>query len=242
MVNDTEDIFRLNKYIAHCGVCNRKVAVDLIKKGEIMVNGTVAVNPFYELKPDDKVFFRGKLIIKAEKKVYLLFNKPKNMPVFQTTGYTKPTVLDLVKRKSDAKVQPAMAVTDLSSGLLLLTNDSELIEKMSGYDLKVKSVFEIVLDRPINDNDFNVISEKIKTKTTVPFIKGINFISDDKRSILGLESIGGFDADIIHFFAEHTYQVIKIDRMQLGALTKKDLKRGWTRYLTDQEVIFIKYF
>lgn len=241
-MDEKDNILRLNKFIAHCGICNRKQAVDLIKKGEIRVNDSVELHPFYELKPEDKVYYKNKWLTIEEKKVYLLLNKPANIPFSSAEDAKKPTVYELLKKKTDAALKPILPMLDDSCGLMVLTNDSELISRLSEPTSKVKIVYELFLDKPLSEDDWTYFSDKAQNSVNHVSIAGISNISTDNQTILGLETIRTTDKDVKSLFENKGYSIIKTDITSLGGLNKKDLKRGWSRFLTEKEVIFLKYF
>lgn len=241
-MDEKDNILRLNKFIAHCGICNRKQAVDLIKKGEIRVNDSVELHPFYELKPEDKVYYKNKWLTIEEKKVYLLLNKPANIPFSSAEDAKKPTVYELLKKKTDAALKPILPMLDDSCGLMVLTNDSELISRLSEPTSKVKIVYELFLDKPLSEDDWTYFSDKAQNSVNHVSIAGISNISTDNQTILGLETIRTTDKDVKSLFENKGYSILKTDITSLGGLNKKDLKRGWSRFLTEKEVIFLKYF
>lgn len=237
-----DSILRLNKYIAHAGLCNRKEAVALIKKGEITVNGVVISEPFYEVKDQDVIAYKAKVLKKIEKLVYLLVNKAKNTPIASSVKNTKPSVEDLIKKNVETTLYPAGHFHDESSGLMLMTNDIELIEKLSLKTNKVKAVFELETDKEVTEEDLIYFGKLSKNKDNQPRILGIDQPDADHKNRLGLEMIGGQITDIKEIFAAKGYKLNKIDCTFYGGLTKKDLKRGWSRMLIEKEIIFLKHF
>ncbi len=237
-----DTILRLNKFISHSGVCNRKEAVALIKKGEIKVNGNVITEPFYEVKEEDIITYKSKILKKTVKLTYLLVNKAKNSPIASSEANTKPSVEDLIKKNTDAKLTPAGHFRDDSSGLMLMTNDEELITKLSLSDNKVKAVFELETDKDLSEDDLNYFGQLVTQKTNVPRILGLDLPEVENKKKVGLEMIGGTIDDITNIFAQKGYSLTKIDCTFYGGLTKKDLKRGWSRILLEKEIIFLKHF
>ena len=237
-----DNILRLNKFVAHCGIANRRKAMEIIKAGDIRVNDTAELNPFYELKAEDKVTYKGKILEIEEKKVYILLNKPKNMPIKHQGEHTKPDVMELMKKKTEAKVTAIDSLTEMSAGLLILTNDKEAIEKFKGGNRKVKKVYQVSLNKNITDEDLTKIRSGIDIDGTVFSVLGINHVQDLGVDAIGIEVMKGSDEDIIRVFATLGYEVIKLDRTFYAGMTKKDLKRGWSRFLTEKEVIFLKHF
>ena len=237
-----DNVLRLNKFIAHCGVANRRKAMEIIKAGDISINGVPELNPFYELQPDDKVGYKGKILEIAEKMVYLLLNKPKNMPVTHDKEAFKPDIDALMKKKTDIKVAPIDGLSESSAGLLILTNDRELIEKFKDGNRKVKKVFQVSLDKKISDDDLAKIREGIEINGKVFPVLGVNHVQDLGENEVGVEVMTGTDTDIYQLFTTLNYEVLKLDRTFYAGMTKKDLKRGWSRFLNEKEVIFLKHF
>jgi len=239
-MNNHEVVIRLNKYIAHCGICNRKQAVELVKKGEILVNDKVETNPFLDLKENDQVVYKGKLLVIEEKKVYILLNKPKDTPYVDIEGLKKPSVSTLIQKTTEVKVFPANPLEESTSGLLVLTNDKEVISKLSETDRKMKSVYELQMNQVIKEEE--LLSLKSEYCDKIPMITGINVINDREFPTVGIEILKGTDSSIKAVFNGKGYEVTRADRTFFMGLTKKDLKRGWSRHLTEKEVIFLKYF
>ena len=239
-MSNHESVIRLNKYIAHCGVCNRKQAVELVKKGEILVNDKVETNPFLELNETDRVVYKGKLLVIEEKKVYILLNKPKDTQYTDIEGVKKPSVATLVKKTTEVKVFAANPLEESSAGLVVLTNDKEVIAKLSEVDRKMKSVYELQMDKVITEEE--LLSLKSQYCDSIPMITGINSIQDREFPTVGIEILKGTDTSIKSALKDKGYDVTRADRTFFMGLTKKDLKRGWSRHLTEKEVIFLKYF
>lgn len=239
-MSNHENVIRLNKYIAHCGVCNRKEAVELVKKGEISVNDKVETNPFLELMENDRVVYKGKLLVIEEKKVYILLNKPKDTPYTDIEGIKKPSVSTLVKKTTEVQVFAVNPLEESTSGLLVLTNDKEVIAKLSEIDRKMKSVYELQLDKVITEEELITLKDEYCDK--IPMFTGINVIENREFPTVGVEILNGTDKSIKSVLKEKGYDVTRADRTFFMGLTKKDLKRGWSRHLTEKEVIFLKYF
>lgn len=235
-------ILRLNKFIAHTGLCNRKEAVDIIKKGEITVNGQVLTEPFYAVQPDDVVCYKGNILAIKEKMEYFLINKAKNTPITSSTVSNKPSVSDLIKKNSKALLTPAGHFSDESSGLMLMTNDVDMISKLKNPGNRVKSVFDIETDRDVSQDDIQYFENIVKDQNHNPRILGVDFPDHDNKKRVGVSMIGGSISDISSVFDKINHHIMKVDCTFFGGLTKKDLKRGWSRALTEQEVIFLKHF
>lgn len=241
MVENQINITRLNKYIALSGICTRKEAASLIKQGHVLVNNDKCTEPFYIVQPNDIVQVYGKIIRPIKKCVYLLLNKPKNVGDIITENSKNTTIRQLLKMDDVKDLKQIFPLSFASSGLTVITDDYTLCKKYENSDkASFKSVYEIHLEGEMK-NDFLEHMKNTANKTA-PFIKSLASISNEKANILGAELSGGSEADLLRFFIDQNLKIIKCDRTFLKGMTKKDLKRGWFRSLTQQEVIFLKHF
>ncbi len=237
------EVLRLNKYIAHCGVCTRKEAVELIRKGFVSVNGTVELNPFHELVPADVITFKGKAIEPKKKYAYALLNKPHKVPFQATTSDTEGiTVQKLLLRHGNNPFLPAVPTRNETSGLVVMTNDDALIERLSDPQHRIKSVYQVVLDKPFLEKDLEDLRQMPGQEKKEKCIVGIDYPDQTDQTVVGVELACGTDEWLGSVFLEKGYVVKRLDRTFYGGLTKKDLKRGWSRLLTENEVVFLRYF
>jgi 23S rRNA pseudouridine2605 synthase len=236
-----EGPMRLNKYVAHCGICSRRAAADLVKNGHISVNGKVESNPGYEVKPKDKISYQGKEIRPEENQVYILMNKPKNTITTLKDEKDRNTVLGLVEGKVAERVYPVGRLDRNTTGLLLLTNDGELSQKLSHPSFRVKKIYHVGLDKPLTKNDFIKISEGIKLEDGEIRVDGIDFVGE-KRDEVGVEIHSGKNRIVRRIFEHLGYEVKRLDRVYYAGLTKKNLPRGKFRHLTKQEILMLKHF
>lgn len=234
------DKTRLNKYVSISGVCTRKDAVDYIKKGYVTVNNTVCYEPFYDVQKDDVVHFKGQKILPKKNYHYILLNKPKGVGESIDESSKNTTISKLLKGKTDVNFHQLFPLADQSCGLTILTDDEDMITKYVNHDNKYKSVFEIQLAIDLNDERLDELIT-IANKHS-KWIRGMAHINPENKKLIGVEMIGGQAAQILAFFEDQNLKVIKCDRTFLKGLTKKDLKRGWSRSLTPKEVIFLKHF
>jgi len=232
-------IIRLNKYLAHCGEWTRKQAVDIIKQGEVLVNGVQEVNPFYEVHDQDIVTLRGKVLAPVTRPEYLLTNKAKNNHILSNKEAENPAVEDLIKKTTQIQLSPMLQCPDMMSGLMLWSNDQALGEKLS-YQHKLKAVFTMNFDLVVDQKMITKLLNKAK-KLAIN-ITGLSYVDGDNMQELGVEMIGGHPVALYQFFQSNHLHPIKMDCTFIGGLTKKDLKRGWSRLLTDKEIIFLKHF
>ena len=233
---------RLNKYVAHCGVCSRRDAAELVKKGEIYVNGQKVTEPFVLVNEADKVTYLGKPIRPESRRVYLLLNKPKGVITTVEDERGRRTVLDLVKPKVRERIFPVGRLDRDTTGLLLLTNDGDLAKKLSHPSHKVAKVYYAVLDRPFTRDDMAKVKAGLELEDGIAEVDDIQFINGEDSGEVALELHSGRNRIVRRIFEQLGYQIQKLDRVYYGGLTKKDLPRGKFRYLTDREVIMLRHF
>ena len=232
--NKNSDEIRLNKYIANSGVCSRRDADMHISVGSVSVNGKVVTEMGYKVKPGDEVRFDGARI-SPEKKTYVLLNKPKGFAT--TTSESKGrTVMDLVANATNARIKPIGRLGRNSTGLLLFTNDDKIVKKFTNSNTGVARLFEIELDRNLKYEDFKSIQEGFKVKGKLVNVEEISYVEGESKSKIGLR-IKNTGNSILHTIFDHfKYEIVRIDCVQIGHLTKKDLPRGHWKHLTIQEV------
>jgi 23S rRNA pseudouridine2605 synthase len=229
---------RLNKYIAHSGICSRREADTLIENGDIKVNGAVIKELGFKIKPEDKVQYKGK-ILKLEKFIYILMNKPKDFITTTDDPKNRKTVIDLVKNHINERVFPVGRLDRNTTGLLLLTNDGALSEVLSHPSYNIKKVYEVQVDKPIQENDQLSLEKGLELDDGPVKIDDFVVISPDKR-VIGLEIHSGRNRIVRRIFEKLNYKVIKLDRVMYAFLTKKDLPRGKWRFLKEYEVLRLK--
>jgi 23S rRNA pseudouridine2605 synthase len=233
---------RLNKYIAHCGICSRRKAVDLVKGGRVTVNGKVETNPAYEVDPKDKVKFDDKTVKVEKKKVYILMNKPKNTLTTVSDDRGRRTVLDIVSKRVTQRVYPVGRLDRNTTGLLLLTNDGDLAKKLSHPSHGVKKIYHATLDRNLLPSDLDKIARGIELEDGLAEVDHVGYADGEPKNQVMLELHSGRNRIIRRIFEHLDYTVSKLDRIYLGGLTKKDIPRGWFRELTPKELIMLKHF
>ena len=232
---------RLNKYIAHSGVCSRRKAAELVKEGKILVNGERILNPSYMVQDEDQVEYLGKILSVEQRKVYLLMNKPKNVVTTVSDEKGRRTVIDLLRGKIPERIYPIGRLDMNTTGLILLTNDGDLAKKLSHPSHEVKKFYQVVLEKEVAEEDLAKILEGLELEDGKTDVDGVDYIKG-KRNEVGIELHTGKNRIIRRIFEHLNYEVIKLDRMYYAGLTKKDLPRGWFRHLTKQEVIMLKHF
>lgn len=237
----TEPI-RLNKFIAHCGVCSRRKAAELVKGGEIQVNGAVELNPSYMVLEADRVVYKGKKIKLETKMVYVLMNKPKNVVTTTSDEHARKTVLDIIKSKVTERVYPIGRLDRNTTGLLLITNDGDLATKLSHPSNGVRKRYHVILDKPVSEEHINEIKAGLQLEDGVAQVDDIDWIIGSDNSEVGVEIHIGKNRIVRRLFEHFGYHVERLDRVYYGGLTKKDLPRGWFRNLTPKEIIMLKHF
>lgn len=233
---------RLNKYVAQCGVCSRRAAAELVKKGEISLNGTVEKNPAVIVESTDKVSYKGKVLALELNKVYLLLNKPKNTVTTVKDEQGRKTVMDLVKNKAKERIYPVGRLDRNTTGLLLLTNDGDLAKKLSHPSHEVKKIYEVHLNIPLDPKHLEAIKKGITLEDGIVQVDTVNFIKGRPTNEIGIEIHIGRNRIVRRIFEHFDYTVVRLDRVYYAGLTKKDLPRGFSRHLSEQELIMLKHF
>jgi len=237
---EEDGMFRLNKYIANSGICGRREADQLIAKGLITVNGEVTTELGLKVKKTDRVVYQGKKI-NPEKPVYVLLNKPKDFITTTEDPMERKTVMSLVNNACEERIFPVGRLDRNTTGLLLFTNDGELAAKLSHPSNQVKKIYQVTLDNPITHKHEEAIREGLTLEDGPVNVDDMQVLSKD-RTIIGLEIHIGRNRIVRRLFAHLGYEVTALDRVMYAGLDKKDLKRGHYRFLSEQEVIRLKYF
>lgn len=233
------DEIRLNRYISNSGMCSRRDADIYIQSGNVKVNGVVVTEMGYRVKLTDTVQFDG-VNITPEKKEYVLLNKPKN---FSTAGDDSPgsaNVLDLVRGASKANLIPVGRMDKTTTGLLLFTNDTEIVQKFTVPNQRSSKVYQVTLDKNLKFEDLEKIQKGLMIEEHKVFVEEITYIEDQPKSEIGIK-MKTSNVKVVRKIFEHLkYDVLKVDRVTFAGLTKKNLPRGDWRFLTEQEIINLK--
>ena len=228
------DEIRLNKYIANSGVCSRREADVNIATGLVTVNGKVVTEMGYKVKLEDEIRFDGARI-NPEKKAYVLLNKPKGFAT--TTSESKgKTVMDLVANATSSRIKPIGRLGRNSTGLLLLTNDETIVKKFTNSKNGIARLFHIELDKNLKFEDFKKIQEGIIIDGEQTFIEEISYIEGAPKKEIGLKLKQTGNNAIRTIFDYLKYEIVRVDCVAIGHLTKKDLPRGHWKHLTQQEI------
>jgi len=233
-----EDI-RLNKYIANSGVCSRRDADIYIQSGNVKVNGIPVTEMGYMVKPEDVVNFDG-VAITPEKKEYILLNKPKNFTTALDEGNEFRNVLELVKGATKAKVAAVGRMDKNTTGLLLITNDTDMIRKFGLPNQKSTKIYQVSLDKNLKYEDLEKIAGGVTLDNHRLFVDEISYIEDQPKTEIGLKLRTANVKVVRAIFEAFKYDVLRIDRVSFAGLTKKNLPRGNWRFLTEQEIINLK--
>lgn len=230
---------RLNRFIANSGVCSRRDADEYIKQGVISVNGKVVSDLGTKVSYNDDVRLKNKRL-SAEKKVYILMNKPKDYVTTVEDPHAEHTVLELLGDRCPERVYPVGRLDKATTGVLLLTNDGELTGKLTHPKYTRKKIYHVFLDRPVIKNDLFRLTEGIELEGEKVVADAVAYADEEDRSQIGIELHSGQNRVIRRMFEELGYKVRKLDRVYFAGLTKKNLPRGKWRFLTDKEVSMLK--
>lgn len=233
------DKIRLNRYISTSGICSRREADDLISAGLITVNGKLVNELGSKVSMNDEVRYNGELI-KKERNVYILLNKPKEYVTTLKDPYAKHTVLDLIKGACKERVFPVGRLDRNTTGVLLLTNDGELTKKLTHPSFNKKKIYHVFLDKNLKTSDLETISNGIDLDDGFIKVDDISFVDADDKKQVGIEIHSGRNHIVRRIFEHLDYRVIRLDRVYFAGLTKKGLQRGHWRFLTDQEIGMLK--
>jgi 23S rRNA pseudouridine2605 synthase len=229
---------RINKFISQSGICSRREADNLIKKGLVSINGKKCITLGQKIKISDKVFIEKKEV-KREKKIYILLNKPKDFITTNKDTHGRRTVFELLKGVNE-RVFHVGRLDRKTTGLILFTNDGDLTKKLTHPSHKVKKVYYVKLDRALEESDLKKIKLGIKIDEESVNVNNISRL--DKKDEVGVEIHIGKNRIIRKIFESLNYKVDKLDRVLFGTLTKKNLPRGKWRKLTENEIRTLKSF
>jgi 23S rRNA pseudouridine2605 synthase len=233
----------LNKYLAHCGLSSRRKAVEYVESGKVTVNGVVKTEPFYRIQAGDIVICDGKLMKVQERMVYVLLNKPKNVITTTEDERGRPTVLDIVDPNFPERLFPVGRLDRDTTGLILLTNDGDLAQKLTHPSYAVQKQYRVGLRRGLTQEDLEHIERGVELEDGLMEVNWIRFSEDHpERDIVELEISSGRNRVVRRIFETLGYEIFKLDRFYFAGLTKKDLERGKFRELTQREVIMLKHF
>ena len=236
---DPNEPLRLNKYLANAGVCSRREADEYILSGAVTVNGEVVKELGSKVLRTDEVYFQEKLV-SLEKKVYVLLNKPKDYVTTSDDPQQRKTVMDLVKGACPERIYPVGRLDRNTTGVLLLTNDGDLASKLTHPKFLKKKVYHVFLDKAVTANDLQKISDGIELEDGEIKADAIEYASPQDLTQVGIEIHSGKNRIVRRIFESLGYRVVKLDRVQFAGLTKKNVRRGDWRFLTEKEVDMLR--
>lgn len=234
-----KDSIRLNKYIANSGICSRREADELITQGLVEVNGKAVTEMGYQVQKTDKVVFDGQSIT-PEKPVYVLLNKPKGYISTTKDDKARKTVMDLVANASPYRLFPVGRLDRSTTGVILLTNDGHMTKKLTHPSFDAKKIYHVTLDKKLTGEDLRLIAEGIRLDEGVAVVDQISYIEGKPKNEIGIEIHIGWNRVIRRIFQRLGYEVESLDRVMFAGLTKKNIKRGHWRILSELEVNNLK--
>ena len=236
---DPDAPIRLNKFLANAGVCSRREADEFITAGVVTVNGEVATELGTKIKRSDEVKFHDQLV-SIEKKVYVLLNKPKDYVTTSEDPQNRKTVMDLVRNACRERIYPVGRLDRNTTGVLLLTNDGELASKLTHPKYLKKKIYHVYTDKNVTAADLRQMAEGVKLEDGEIKADAVEYASETDRKQVGIEIHSGKNRIVRRIFEALGYRVIKLDRVFFAGLTKKNLRRGDWRFLTEKEVNMLR--
>jgi len=230
----------LNKFIAHCGVSSRRDAAELVKQGKVKVNNETITEPGHKVSAKDEIKVNGKKVSLSKNLVYILLNKPKDFITTTEDTHSRKTVLDLVRIKE--RVYPVGRLDRNTSGVLLLTNDGELSQKLTHPSFEIKKVYHVTLNRPLDKKDYDQALKGVVLEDGPATVDVLAYADKRDRTQIGVELHSGRNRIVRRIFEYLGYDVKYLDRVMFAGLTKKNVERGKWRFLTEKEVRELKYF
>ncbi len=239
---DSDGKIRLNRYIANAGICSRRKADELIEAGVVSVNGEVISELGFKVDPSkDTIRYNGETL-KREKMVYVLLNKPKDYITTTDDPQERRTVMQLVEKASHERIYPIGRLDRNTTGLLLMTNDGDLAEKLSHPRNNIVKLYHVELDKSLTQGDLNKILFGLELEDGLIKPDAVSYVQGGSKREVGIQIHSGKNRIVRRIFEHLGYEVIKLDRVVYANLTKKDLPRGRWRHLEEKEVIQLKHF
>jgi 23S rRNA pseudouridine2605 synthase len=231
----------LNKYIAHGGICSRRDAAELIRQGKVSVNGKPVTEPGTKVMPTDLVKVNGKKVTISRNFVYILLNKPKDYITTTDDPQGRRTVLDLIRAATTERVYPVGRLDRNTSGVLLLTNDGDLSQKLAHPSHEIKKVYHVTLDKALTKADFDSIISGVTLEDGLAHVDVMAYADARDKTQIGLEIHSGRNRIVRRIFEHLGYDVRGLDRVMYAGLTKKNVQRGKWRFLNEREIRILKY-
>lgn len=237
----TDGLIRLNRYIANAGICSRRKADELIEAGVVSVNGEVVSELGTKIDPTKDVIRYNGETLKREKMVYVLLNKPKDYITTTDDPQERRTVMHLVEKASRERIYPVGRLDRNTTGLLLMTNDGALAEKLSHPRNSITKIYQVELNKNLSQGDLNKIGFGIELEDGLIKPDAVSYVQGGSKNEIGIQIHSGRNRIVRRIFEHLGYEVVKLDRVVYGNLTKKDLTRGRWRYLDEKEIIQLKH-
>jgi len=238
---DDSGLIRLNRYIANAGICSRRKADELIEAGVVSVNNVVINELGHKIDPmKDEIRYNGSLL-KREKMVYVLLNKPKDYITTTEDPQERRTVMHLVEKASRERIYPIGRLDRNTTGLLLMTNDGDLADKLSHPRSNITKLYQVELNKTLAQGDMNKIQYGLELEDGLIKPDSVSYVTGGSKREIGIQIHSGKNRIVRRIFEHLGYEVVKLDRVIYAGLTKKDLTRGRWRYLDEKEVIQLKH-
>jgi len=237
----TAEQMPLNKFIAHAGVCGRREAAELVKGGKVVVNGDKIFEPGFKVAQTDKVIVKGKQVYLQKNAVYILLNKPKDYITTANDPEGRNTVLDIIKGATPERVYPVGRLDRNTTGVLLLTNDGELAQKLTHPSFEIKKIYEVTLDRPVAKKDLEAVLAGVTLEDGFVAADACGYANAKDKNVVGIEIHSGRNRIVRRIFEHLGYDVRGLDRVMFANLTKKNVDRGKYRFLQEKEVRLLKF-
>lgn len=235
----TRDTMRLNRYISNAGICSRRDADQLIAKGLITVNGKVVTELGTQVKFNDDVRYQDKKL-NPENKVYVLLNKPKDTVTTATDPQGRITVMDIIAGACSERVYPVGRLDRATTGVLLLTNDGDLSKKLTHPSSGCRKIYHVYTDKPVSQSHLKQIAEGVELEDGIIAADAVSWADPQDKTQVGIEIHSGKNRVVRRIFEQLGYNVEKLDRVYFSGLTKKGIARGKWRFLTADEIKFLK--
>jgi len=236
-----EEVMPLNKFIAHAGICGRREAAELVKEGKVQVNGSIIFEPGFKVTGKEKILVKGEQVFVQKNLVYILLNKPKDYITTAKDPEGRKTVLDLLKGATKERIYPVGRLDRNTTGVLLLTNDGEMAQKLTHPSFEIKKIYEVRLDKPVTKKDFDAILSGITLEDGFVSADSLAYADAKDKSVVGIEIHSGRNRIVRRIFEHLGYDVKNLDRVMFANLTKKNVDRGKWRLLNDKEVRLLKF-
>jgi 23S rRNA pseudouridine2605 synthase len=239
--SEDDGLIRLNRYISNAGICSRRKADELITAGVVSVNGEVVTELGTKVDPfKDTIKYNGETL-KREKMVYVLLNKPKDYITTTDDPQERRTVMHLVEKASRERIYPVGRLDRNTTGLLLMTNDGDLADKLSHPRNSITKLYQVELSKSLTQGDLNKLTFGLELEDGVIKPDAVSYVAGGSKREVGIQIHSGKNRIVRRMFEHLGYEVVKLDRVVYANLTKKDLPRGRWRYLDEKEVIQLKH-